>query len=79
MLSLALQLLWSPCTSQGSHFKVMHEDIKFSNIVLDKIWNAKLGDFGLARLVDHWKEATSNVVAGRYGCISHEVAAVGCI
>jgi serine/threonine protein kinase len=60
---------------QGSHFKVIHRDVKSSNVMLDEDLNAKLGDFGLARSVDHWKEATSTVVAGTYGYIAPEVAA----
>ena len=31
----------------------MHGDIKPSNIMLDSSYNAKLGDFGLARVVDN--------------------------
>ncbi|KAL3741666.1 hypothetical protein ACJRO7_017175 [Eucalyptus globulus] len=34
---------------------VLHHDIKSSNIMLDSNFNAKLGDFGLARLVDQAK------------------------
>ena len=32
---------------------VLHRDIKSSNIMLDSNFNAKLGDFGLARIVNH--------------------------
>ncbi|KAJ8645532.1 hypothetical protein MRB53_007280 [Persea americana] len=37
---------------------VVHRDIKSSNVMLDSGFNARLGDFGLARITDHeldWK------------------------
>nr|CAB3466447.1 unnamed protein product [Digitaria exilis] len=37
---------------------VLHRDIKPSNVMLDASFNAKLGDFGLARLVDHGRGPT---------------------
>ncbi|KAL6599345.1 hypothetical protein ACP70R_045839 [Stipagrostis hirtigluma subsp. patula] len=52
---------------------VVHGDIKQSNVVLDALRGAKLGDFGLARLVDHGAEPqTTQVVAGTAGYIDPE-------
>ncbi|CAN6343750.1 unnamed protein product [Urochloa humidicola] len=46
---------------------VLHRDIKPSNVMLDASFNAKLGDFGLARLVDHGRRSHTTVVAGTMG------------
>ncbi|KAF3968401.1 hypothetical protein ACB098_07G143200 [Castanea mollissima] len=46
---------------------VLHRDIKSSNIMLDSNFNAKLGDFGLARLVDHAKASRITDLAGTKG------------
>ncbi|KAL6599348.1 hypothetical protein ACP70R_045842 [Stipagrostis hirtigluma subsp. patula] len=52
---------------------VVHGDIKPSNVMLDASRDAKLGDFGLARLVDHGAEPrTTQVVAGTAGYIDPE-------
>ncbi|KAI8536714.1 hypothetical protein RHMOL_Rhmol10G0278300 [Rhododendron molle] len=42
--------------------RVVHRDVKASNIMLDAEFNAKLGDFGLARALDN--EKTSYTEAG---------------
>ncbi|XP_064975772.1 L-type lectin-domain containing receptor kinase IX.1-like [Musa acuminata AAA Group] len=60
-LGLASALLylheeWEQC--------VMHRDVKPSNIMLDSAFNAKLGDFGLARLVDHDRNLHTTDLAG---------------
>ncbi|BBM97845.1 protein MpRLK-Pelle_L-LEC1 [Marchantia polymorpha subsp. ruderalis] len=52
--------------------QVIHRDVKSSNIMLDREFNAKLGDFGLARMVDHQKTAATTQVAGTYGYIAPE-------
>ncbi|XP_056175509.1 L-type lectin-domain containing receptor kinase IX.1-like [Syzygium oleosum] len=56
---------------------VLHLDIKSSNIVLDFDFNAKLGDFGLARLVDHAKGIQTTVLAGTMGYMAPECIYTG--
>ncbi|KAI3961296.1 hypothetical protein MKX01_007010 [Papaver californicum] len=51
---------------------VVHRDIKSSNIMLDSDFNAKLGDFGLARFVDHALSCKTTVIAGTKGYIAPE-------
>ncbi|KAL6861695.1 hypothetical protein ACP4OV_017395 [Aristida adscensionis] len=52
---------------------VVHGDIKPSNIMLDEALGAKLGDFGLARLVDHGATShTTKAVLGTAGYIDPE-------
>jgi serine/threonine protein kinase len=56
---------------------VVHRDIKSSNIMLDSNFNAKLGDFGLARLVDHVKGSQTTVLAGTMGYMAPECVTTG--
>ncbi|CAA2954621.1 L-type lectin-domain containing receptor kinase -like [Olea europaea subsp. europaea] len=56
---------------------VIHRDIKSSNIILDSNFNAKLRDFGLARLVDHEKGSQTTVLAGTMGYMAPECATTG--
>ncbi|XP_050210125.1 L-type lectin-domain containing receptor kinase IX.1-like [Mercurialis annua] len=51
---------------------VLHRDIKSSNVMLDSSFEAKLGDFGLARLVDHAKGTQTTVLAGTMGYMAPE-------
>ncbi|KAG6710013.1 hypothetical protein I3842_06G161200 [Carya illinoinensis] len=51
---------------------VVHRDIKSSNIMLDSNFNAKLGYFGLVRLVDHAKGSQTTVLAGTFGYMAPE-------
>ncbi|KAF8034672.1 hypothetical protein BT93_C0860 [Corymbia citriodora subsp. variegata] len=56
---------------------VVHRDIKSSNIMLDSYFNAKIGDFGLARLVDHAKGLQTTVLAGTMGYMAPECVYTG--
>ncbi|KAK1269178.1 L-type lectin-domain containing receptor kinase IX.1 [Acorus gramineus] len=56
---------------------VVHRDIKSSNIMLDSSFNAKLGDFGLARLVDHGRTSQTTVLAGTMGYLAPECVITG--
>ncbi|XP_010681113.2 probable L-type lectin-domain containing receptor kinase S.5 [Beta vulgaris subsp. vulgaris] len=54
--------------------KVIHRDLKASNIMLDTSFNARLGDFGLARALDHEKTSYAEMegVHGTMGYIAPE-------
>ncbi|KAI7737029.1 hypothetical protein M8C21_007529 [Ambrosia artemisiifolia] len=56
---------------------VLHRDIKSSNVMLDSNFNAKLGDFGLAKLVDHEKGSQTTKLAGTMGYMAPECVATG--
>ncbi|XP_078157907.1 L-type lectin-domain containing receptor kinase IX.1-like [Carex rostrata] len=56
---------------------VVHRDIKPSNVMLDSDFNPKLGDFGLARLMDHDNESLTTRLAGTFGYIAPEYGASG--
>ncbi|WJX93522.1 hypothetical protein P8452_75035 [Trifolium repens] len=56
---------------------VVHRDIKSSNIMLDSSFNVKLGDFGLAKLMDHEIGPQTTVVAGTLGYMAPEYISTG--
>lgn len=62
---------------EGWESKVLHRDIKASNVLLDKDMNGRLGDFGLARLHDHGQVASTTCVVGTVGYLPPEVVRSG--
>ncbi|KMT07384.1 hypothetical protein BVRB_6g150100 [Beta vulgaris subsp. vulgaris] len=53
---------------------VLHRDVKASNVLLDAEMNARLGDFGLARLYDHNNDPRTTNVVGTIGYIAPEIS-----
>jgi serine/threonine protein kinase len=63
---------------QDSDQCVLHRDIKPSNIMLDAAFSAKLGDFGLARLVERGRATSwTTVAAGTMGYMDPECMTTG--
>ncbi|KAL3538963.1 hypothetical protein ACH5RR_002329 [Cinchona calisaya] len=62
---------------EGLEPKVVHRDVKSSNILLDRKWNPKVSDFGLAKLLGSEKSYVTTRVMGTFGYVSPDYATTG--
>ncbi|WZZ03854.1 hypothetical protein YC2023_089775 [Brassica napus] len=62
---------------EDSAVKIIHRDIKGTNVLLDKDLNSKISDFGLARLHEDEKSHITTRVAGTIGYMAPEYAMRG--
>nr|XP_010927978.1 protein NSP-INTERACTING KINASE 1 isoform X1 [Elaeis guineensis] len=57
--------------------KIIHRDVKAANILLDDCCEAIVGDFGLAKLLDHRDSHVTTAVRGTVGHIAPEYLSTG--
>uniref|UniRef100_A0A6N2KRJ2 non-specific serine/threonine protein kinase n=1 Tax=Salix viminalis TaxID=40686 RepID=A0A6N2KRJ2_SALVM len=62
---------------EGLEPKVVHRDVKSSNILLGRKWNPKVSDFGLAKLLGSEASYVTTRVMGTFGYVSPDYASTG--